>query len=49
MSSQMIEVSLLAVETVLHVEGMRGQWSNDEGKEQMSPTLVESLLHYLTT
>ena len=26
MIAQMLEVSLLAVRTVLHVEGMRGQW-----------------------
>ena len=45
MSAQMIEVSLLAVGTVLHVEGMRGQWSNDEGKEQMSPPPPPSWLN----
>ena len=37
MSAQMIDVSLIDGEMVLHVEGMHGQWSNDEGKEQMSP------------
>ena len=28
MSSQMLEVSLLGVGKMLHLEGMRGQWSN---------------------
>ena len=36
MSAQMLEVSLLGVGTMLRLEEMCGQWSNNQGKPQMS-------------
>ena len=41
MSAEMLEASLLGAGTVLRLESdayMRGQWSNDYGKQQVSPT-----------
>lgn len=43
MSAQMLDVSLLGVGTVLRLEGMRGQWSNDQGKLQTSTPLPPPL------
>ena len=41
----MLDVSLLGVELCSVWKGMRGQWSNDKGKQQMStPPRPPSLL-----